>query len=225
MVNTKKTILVVEDEPHLLQYNERKLTRGGFFVYTASTMKKARETIENQNIDLIVLDVMLPDGSGFDLCKEVKSVMDIPILFLTGKTQTHEKVMGLEGGGDYYMVKPYDFDELLAVVKSLLRRFDKTNIVSVGEILLDIEKLTATYRGEDLLLTPKEFNLLYVLSQHQTSPITAEELYAKCWSGMQEGYNSSLLWTQLSRLRKKLENEGLFYITNIRNKGYCIEIK
>ncbi len=122
MQSTVKTILVVEDDTNLLLYNEKKLIRGGYQVYTAQTLDQARKVFMQHEIDLIVLDVMLPDGSGVDFCSEVKEKKDVIVLFLSGKVQIEDKITGLNSGGDYYLAKPYDFDELLAVVKSLLRR-------------------------------------------------------------------------------------------------------
>ncbi len=227
MNNYAKTVLVVEDDPYLLLLNKKKLTRGGYNVLCANSIEQARAELGNRAVDLIVLDVMLPDGSGFDFCKEVKQNINnnIIILFLTGKTQTSEKINGLNIGGDYYLTKPYDLNELLAIVSSLLRRLSSTNCLEFGRLSLYIEKMVATVDGKDLLLTPKEYSLLYVLAKNYNTYITAEELFAKCWPNSEIPYSASLLWAQLSRLRKKLEKEGVHYITNERNKGYILEIK
>ncbi len=215
----------MEDEPNLLEYSRRKLIRGGHNVLSASTLAEARKVLCDSNIDLVVLDIMLPDGNGLDLCREIKASSDISVLFLTGKTQISDRVAGLDGGGDYYMVKPYDLDEFLSVVNSLLRRSVRHNFKEVGGISLDFEKMTASVKGRDLMLTPKEFTLLGVLVRHQNTPISATELYDKCWPNSENSYNNSMLWAQLSRLRKKLESAGLYYITSVRNQGYCLEIK
>ncbi len=215
----------MEDEPNLLEFNRRKLVRGGHNVLTASTLAEARAKIAHSDIDLVVLDVMLPDGNGLDLCREIKDSSDILVLFLTGKTQVVDRIAGLDGGGDYYLVKPYDLDEFLSVVNSLLRRSVRHNLLEVGGISLDFENMTASVKGRDLMLTPKEFTLLGVLLNHQNTPISASELYEKCWPNSENSYNNSMLWAQLSRLRKKLESSGLYYITSVRNQGYCLEIK
>ncbi len=226
MIETSKgNVLIVEDEPSLLKYTARKLSRGGYKVLMASSIAEARRKIESAPVDLAVLDIMLPDGSGLDFCAEIKAKKDVMVLFLTGKTQIQDRITGLDTGGDYYMVKPFDLDEMQSVVNSLFRRRSGSGSLQAGSIRLDMESMTATVKGVDLLLTPKEFTLLHVLVKHRDMPITAEELFHKCWPSNENEYSRSLLWAQLSRLRKKLESAGVFYITSIRNIGYCLEIK
>ncbi len=223
MDNYKSTVLIVEDNADILELNKRKLTRSGLNVLTSTNLAQARVCLDKYNVDLIILDVMLPDGNGFDFCKEVKQKNDIFILFLTGKTQTEDKLIGLNGGGDYYLTKPYDFDEFVAVVKSLLRRKNSDEI-KIGSLCINRSIMIATVQGVDLILSPKEFTLLTVLAANINSPLSSEELCKKCWQYNDTSNTDSILWTSLSRLRKKLEPYDFIHITNIRNKGYVLEV-
>ncbi len=218
------TILIVEDNQSILELNSKKLLRHGFNVLPAKNLSQARKFLSSNNIDLIVLDVMLPDGNGFDFCKEVKAKNEILVLFLTGKTQIKDKITGLDGGGDYYLTKPYDFDEFVSVVKSMLRR-KISDEIKVGDLTLNLSSRIATFKGIDLHLAPKEFALLNVLSRNLSTPLSADELCQKCWNYSDTSNTSSMLWTHLSRLRKKIEVHEGIYISNIRNKGYVLEIK
>ncbi len=225
MINDNNTILIVEDDPELLNLNRKKLIRSGYNVVCATSIKQARNELKKHLFSIIILDVMLPDGSGFDFCKEVKRNNDVAVLFLTGKVQIDDKITGLDGGGDYYLVKPCDPNELLAVVSSLLRRIKTSSVLRIGKLCLHIEKMAATVDNKDLLLTPKEFTLLYVLAKNHNTHLKADVLSEKCWPNSEAIYSTNLLWAQLSRLRKKLENEGLFYINNVRNKGYILIVQ
>ncbi len=225
MSNSMYNILLVEDEENILRFNSRKLIRLGYTVFTATTLSQARKVIDKAQIDLAILDVMLPDGSGFDLCKEIKSKSDTLVLFLSGKAQIVDKIEGLNDGGDYYLTKPYDYDEFVAVVESLLRRVKNSDTIKVGALSIDTVKMIAMVKDKDLLLTPKEFAILHVLIINRGDAITAEELYNKCWISKDAQYSNGVLWAQLSRLRKKLENAGVFYISHQRNKGYVLEVR
>ncbi len=227
-MSDKKMILVVEDDVQMLGFNERKLRRAGYTVVTAQSIAEALEKFNENIFDLMVLDVMLPDGSGFDLCKKIRLTSDSPILFLTGKTQTEDKVTGLLGGGDYYMTKPYDFDELVAVVKTLLRRVEKNDsanidvdIITYKDLTLNKLTLIASANNTDLLLTPKEFSLLMVLAKNIDNPICAKDLYENAFS-VPFHDDIRTLWTHLSRLRKKLEANSDIIIQNDRSTGYSL---
>ncbi len=228
----KIQILLVEDDINVSGFNERKLRRTGYDVLTAETLAEARHHLKDNRPDLIVLDVMLPDGSGFDLCTEIRKTMTVPVLFLTGKTQIADKIEGLNGGGDYYMTKPYDFDEFTAVVASLLRRAERpstsqaptgaTESISQGSLVLDTVSNSAMVEGKDLLLTPKEFALLSLLVQNMGKSLTGEFLYEKVWN-VPMASDGRALWAQLSRLRKKLEATAKIILHNDRNTGYYLE--
>ncbi len=224
-------ILLVEDDKRILGFNERKLKRNGYEVLVAENIASARVILQTNTPDLMVLDVMLPDGSGFDFCKEIRMNNNIPVVFLTGKTQLEDKMEGLMGGGDYYLTKPYDMNELLAVIQSQLRRIqlyspklNERNSINFVDLLLDTNTIVAMANGEDLILTPKEFTILLSLIQRNGEPIEPQELYEKVWNApMAE--DSKALAMQVSRLRKKLEEMSRVTIQRDRDKGYYLNIR
>ncbi len=225
-------ILIVEDEVEMLGFASRKLKRSGYEVSGAETLKDAKNLFYKNKYDLIILDAMLPDGTGFDFCQEVRKSSDIPILFLTGKTQLTDRVAGLDAGCDYYMTKPYDFEELVGVSGSLISRKNRavteeltssnSKSMRLGPLELDLVMATATVDGEILYLTRKEFSLLVILVEYVNQPVRSEILYEKAWN-LPMNNNGGALWAQLSRLRKKLEKYRVFELVNDRIHGYCLE--
>ncbi len=225
-------ILIVEDEVEMLGFASRKLKRSGYDVSGAETLKDARNLFSKNEYDLIILDAMLPDGTGFEFCQEVRHTSDVPILFLTGKTQVTDKVAGLNAGCDYYMTKPYDFEELVGVSGSLIERKNRavtdemtsknSKSMKLGPLELDLKMAAATVDGEILYLTRKEFSLLVILVEYVNQPVSSETLYEKAWN-LPMNNNGGALWAQLSRLRKKLEKYRVFELVNDRTHGYCLE--
>jgi DNA-binding response OmpR family regulator len=147
MGQTAATILIVEDEPEVLDINARMLKRRGYDILTASSVEESYRCLASVTPDMLILDVMLPDGSGYDICQQFRLKSDNPVIFLTGKTKSSDKVEGLGYGGDYYLTKPYSFDELLAVAERLLSRYFKTKEkherlewITKRSVTLDIQK-------------------------------------------------------------------------------------
>ena len=161
-------ILVIEDEPDIRKTLEYNLAREGFIVSTAGSLKKAKNILENPNFSLILLDLMLPDGSGLDLCRELKSnsaLKEIPIIILTAKDDEVDKVVGFELGADDYVTKPFSVRELILRVKAVLKRNQKTATPlkinrSFGSLVMDIESHEVFIDDEEITLTALEFKLL-----------------------------------------------------------------
>lgn len=225
----KPVILLVEDDEELLRLNQRKLARRGYEVCTAATATAADAAFDGRPPDLVVLDVMLPDGDGYELCVRFRSRSDAPVLFLTGKDSTESKVTGLGVGGDYYLTKPYLFEEFLAVVEMLLRRERLARerqraltLLVKGPLTLEIPKGRALIDGRDVNLSHKEFLILLTLVQNEGKSISGEQLYEAAWEkGATD--NSQALRSHVSRLRKKLDmdNTDAFDIVVTYGKGYC----
>ena len=170
---------MVEDETDVLRINARMLTHRGYTVYTAENCRQAYEKLTEPTPDLLILDIMLPDGSGYDICERFRSTSDHPVIFLTGKGETCDKVEGLGHGGDYYLTKPYDPDELLAVADRLIKRHLQTKqkheqltTIVKGALALDIPRTRATVNGVDAGLTVKEFALLLLLVQSEDKDVS-----------------------------------------------------
>ena len=216
-------ILLVEDNEQIQRGNERMLKRRGYTVTTALTLAEARTRLEEQMPDAIVLDIMLPDGSGLDFMRELRrsphDKSNIPILLLTGLTTPEDIIRGLSEGGDDYLAKPYDFGVLLARIEALLRRagqFPKT--LTKDSLQLDIISNRAFLDGSDILLSPKEFALLLLMVQNEGRLLTAASLYEAIWK-LPLDADTSVIRTAVSRLRQKLGCD--FSIENDKQeKGY-----
>jgi len=221
-------ILIVEDDKELARLNARFLKRQGYEVIIAYNAAEARSLFRENSPGLLVLDIGLPDGDGLSLCEEFRRDTDAPVLFLTGKTETGDKVMGLRKGGDYYLTKPYDSNEFLAVVQSLLRREEQTqkkiaevSVIQRGPLTLKLQESKVFINGHDAELTPKEFAVLLILVQNEDKELTYETIYEHVW-GTAMNNDSSALRQQISRLKKKLDedNTDSFSILNDHGKGY-----
>jgi len=215
-------ILLVEDNGQILHGNQRMLRRRGYDVATALTLYEARERLREAAPDAIVLDIMLPDGSGLDFMREIRRESNLPILLLTGLTTPDDIIRGLNEGGDDYLTKPYDFGVLLARVEALLRRAGRfPDTVRKGPLQLDIMSGRALMRGEDLLLTHKDFALLLLFTQNEGRAMRAEYLYEKLWKTPMES-DTQAVKSAVSRLRKKLAGSG-YSISVRRGEGYLFE--
>lgn len=217
-------ILLVEDNEKILHGNKRLLEWEGYNVDAVSTLREARTMIGGKRPDVIVLDIMLPDGNGLDFISELrKSVRSsIPILLLTGLITQDDIVRGLKAGGDDYITKPYDFTEMLARIEALLRRAGWVPETLVrGRLTLDVAAGVAFLDGTDLLLTKKEFALLMIFVQNPDRFIGGEYLYEKVWKAPLMG-DSQAIRKMICRLRDKLVNSG-WCIRWSRGEGYCFE--
>lgn len=212
-------ILLVEDNEQILSGNKRMLNRRGYGVMTALTLSDARNRMREADPDAVVLDIMLPDGSGLDFMHELRQSSDIPILLLTGLTTPEDIIRGLTEGGDDYLTKPYDFGVLLARIEALLRRAGRMPVVlQKGPLRLDVVAGQAQLNSEDLLLTQKDFALLLFFTQNEDKVISAEHLYEKVWKAPMND-NSQAIKSAISRLRKKISGSG-YTISSLRNEGY-----
>jgi len=228
MHENKSLIMIVEDDEDMAQLNARLLRRHGYGVLVAFTAADARTIAADSRPDMFVLDIELPDGNGLSLCREFRRSTDAPVLFLTGRAETPDKVTGLRNGGDYYLTKPYDKNEFLAIIQSLLRRMEQTrkNIddaftINRGSITLKVSERKAYVDGRDAGLTPKEFAVLLILIQNEDIEVPYETIYERVW-GMAMNNDVNALRQQILRLRKKLneENTDGFSIVNGHRKGY-----
>ena len=223
---TGKKILLVEDNEEIMYGNIRMFELEGYTALAAPTLSDARASISEHRPDVIVLDIMLPDGSGLKFMQELRESENsaIPVLLLTGLTTKEDILRGLKSGGDDYLTKPYDFDELLARVEALLRRSARVpEVMTKGRLSLDVTADVATLDGTDLLLTQKEFALLLVFIQNENRCIGAKYLYEKVWKASLSN-DSNALKTTINRLRTKIEGSG-WSIDWSRGEGYCFEIE
>ena len=221
-----KLILLIEDNKKIMQGNKQLFDWEGYDTACALTLEEARSSINERSPDAIVLDIMLPDGSGLKFIQELRESKNsgIPILILTGLGEKEDVVRGLKSGGDDYLTKPYDFPVLLARVEALLRRAVRIpEVVSKDRFTLDVTADAAMLDGVDLQLAQKEFALLLIFIQNGEHYISGEYLYEKVWKTSMAG-DSNALKNAISRLRTKITGSG-WRIGWSRGEGYIFEME
>ena len=197
-------ILLVEDEEAVLALNKRHLEKAGYEVLLARSVKEAENVIWEYPPDLIILDIMLPDGSGLDLCKKIRSISTAPVLFLSCLADNSDIVRGLEHGGDDYLPKPYSMDIFLARVAALLRRSKSpVGIVELPPLRINLSNGRVTLEKEEIALSQKELQLLAFLATHAGCEFSSAELYQTIW-GEPADTSTGTVKAHISRLRAKL---------------------
>lgn len=178
------------------------------------------ESLKNENVDLLILDIMLPEKDGIEILKEVREFSDIPIIMLTAKNDEYDKVLGLESGADDYITKPFSILELISRIKAVLRRSEKKDSehLSYKNIRVNIKKRTAKIDGEKIDLTYKEFEMLLLFLSNIGNVITREDFLLKIWGYDYEG-ETRTVDVHIASLRNKLKSAGL-HIKTVRNLGY-----
>ncbi len=229
-MNEKIRILIVEDEPTILEFLKTGLSYEGYAITIAGDGKRAREYIlkeeknPSEKADLIILDLMLPDTDGLSICKYLRERGDKrPIIILTAKTSTEDKITGLDTGADDYITKPFSFDELLARIRVQLRRIGKsTNKIELqsGNITLNTETKEVTHHGIPLHLTPTEFSLLELFMQHPKRVFSRETLLNRIF-GYEYPAETNIIDVHISHLREKLGDKPPKLIRTIYGSGYA----
>lgn len=178
------------------------------------------ESLKNENVDLLILDIMLPEKDGIEILKEVREFSDIPIIMLTAKNDEYDKVLGLESGADDYITKPFSILELISRIKAVLRRSEKKDSehLSYKNIRVNIKKRTAKIDGEKIDLTYKEFEMLLLFLSNIGNVITREDFLLKIWGYDYEG-ETRTVDVHIASLRNKLKSAGI-HIKTVRNLGY-----
>ena len=221
-------ILIVEDEPGLAESVRYALETEGFEVMVASTGLNGLDLARTSSPDLVLLDLMLPEMSGLDVCRQIRSSSDVPIIMLTAKDSEADKVTGLELGADDYMTKPFSMRELIARVRAHLRRAAKTGVLAEsneilrgGPIELDIDAHVARVAGDEVELRPKEFELLESLMRRKNRLAARHALIDEVWGPSYFG-DTKTLDVHIKRLREKLESDSSkpVHIVTVRGLGY-----
>ena len=223
-------ILIVEDEESVLDPLELLLTKEGFSIETARDGREALEKFAKTNPDLILLDLMLPEISGTEVCRQIRLKSQVPIIMLTAKDTEVDKVVGLELGADDYVVKPYSKAELVARIKAVLRRqgSDSTNepsgSISAGPVVIDVERHQVSINDQLISLPLKEFELLEFLVRNSGRVLTRTQLIDRIWGSDYFG-DTKTLDVHVKRLRAKIEKDPAnpVYIQTIRGLGYKFE--
>ena len=223
------TVLVVEDDNIIREGLQISLRQDGYDVLTAATKKEALDTISgNQMIDIFLLDVMLPDGDGYTICREIRKKSDAPILFLTACDDEVHTVLALEQGADDYIAKPFRIRELLARMKAIFRRVGRDVVqqsrIAIGDTELDLQAGKVYRNQKNIELTAMEYRLLLIFVNHRGQTLSRKQLLTDIWDEAGDFVNDNTLTVYIKRLREKLGDfEGQPLIQTVRGIGYRME--
>ncbi|EES48972.1 response regulator transcription factor [Clostridium botulinum] len=231
-------ILIVDDEIEILKLLETVLKKEGFnSVYTAKTLKEGLAEFNRVKPELVILDIMLPDGDGYEICKDIRSKSNVPILFLSAKTEELDKILGFAIGGDDYITKPFSPKEVAFRVKAHLRRVNYNNenlnennteekIIKFGPYVLNESRAELIKNGKIIELTAKELKILSLLAHNQNQIISKEKLWDKVWGEDYFGFDNTIM-VHIRKLREKIEDDSSNpqYILTVRGLGYKLSVK
>ncbi len=227
-------VLVVDDEPEIADLVELYLKNENYRVYKFYDSSAALNCIEQQELDLVILDIMLPNMDGFSLCQKIREQHTYPIIMLTAKDSETDKITGLTLGADDYLAKPFQPLELVARVKAQLRRYKKysrivdetnDNIITNGGLIIDVAAHEVTLNEKCLSLTPTEFTILRILCEQEGKVVSSEQLFHEIWSDEYYSKNNNTIAVHIRHLREKLGDtqDNPRYIKTVWGVGYKIE--
>lgn len=217
-------ILFVEDNESIILGVSYLLREEGYEVFVARTMSTALAFMEREEFDLALLDVSLPDGNGFQLCKRIKENTQTPIVFLTAKEEEESVVRGFDLGADDYIIKPFRNRELISRIKNALRKNKKESAVFCCQgIKLDTQTSRVTRGEEEIFLTKLEYRILYIMMSAPGKLFTREEILANIWDAAGNFVNDNTLSVTIKRIREKLGDKNGDIIKTVRGMGYRIE--
>lgn len=226
----KKQILVVEDEQQILHFLQRGLVYKGFEVVTATSGEDALAKVSETSPDLVLLDIMLPDFDGIEVCRYLRSIGNttLPILMLTAKDERTDKIVGLESGADDYITKPFDFEELVARIRAVLRRVESTQHQSekleVGDLVIDTTDHTVRRGGQLIELTKREYDLLELLAQNAGHVLTKGRIFERVW-GYDNEAGLEVIKVYVNYIRAKLNVGGKADLIHaVRGVGYVLKV-
>lgn len=223
-------ILIVDDDTNINELIRLYLDKEGFQTISAFNGKEAISKFNSENPSLIILDIMMPEIDGWQVCREIRRTSNVPIIMLTAKGETFDKVLGLELGADDYMVKPFETKELVARVKAVLRRFenkeeDKREEISYTNISVNLTNYELKLNDRIIEIPPKELELLFFLASNPNRVFTREQLLEEVW-GFDYFGDSRTVDVHIKRLREKLEGiEGNWQLKTVWGVGYKFEVR
>ena len=229
-MSAKTKILIVDDDEHISELISLYLIRDGYDTREVHDGKSAVEEFKSYNPDLIMLDRMLPAMDGYEVCKEIRKTSNVPIIMLTAKGDTIDKVLGLELGADDYIVKPFEPKEMTARVKAVLRRFEtgkskeSSKILTFDNLEINTENYTVKYHGEPLNFPPKEFELLCFLAKSPNQVFTRDQLLDKIW-GYEYIGDTRTVDVHIKRIREKFDKKDNWSVKTVWGVGYKFEME
>lgn len=217
-----KSILIVEDNEVIVKGLRYLLEQEKFKVSVCKNAKETMDAVGKQDIDLVVLDITLPDGDGFELCKYIKQYTDIPIIFLTAKDEEQDVVKGFDLGAEDYIIKPFRNRELLSRINNVLRRFSReSNEILYKKIRINLDEKSVYIDNKNVEFTALEFKILVLLFTNIGKTITREQILEKIWDVAGNFVNDNTLTVYIKRIRDKLEEAD--YIKTIKGIGYQVK--
>lgn len=197
-------ILIVEDEQNLARFIELELKHEDYNVDIEYDGRTGLDKALNKSYDLIILDLMLPNINGLEICRQIRQEQSTPIIIITAKGETYDKVAGLDYGADDYIVKPFDIEELLARIRAILRRQPQKNVIDINGIIIDKDAFKVTVDGTQLELTKTEYDLLYVLAENRNHVMHREQILDHVW-GFNSEVETNVVDVYIRYLRNKLK--------------------
>ncbi|MCT4544884.1 MAG: response regulator transcription factor [Vallitalea sp.] len=227
-METKQKILIVDDDPNITELISLYLNKEGYQTKLIHNGNDAVKAFQSYAPNLVILDLMLPGMDGYDICKEIRKISNIPIIMLTAKGETFDKILGLELGADDYMVKPFDTKELTARVKAVLRRYqpwdDKNKQVVVPNLTINLSNYSVIYYNDKIEMPPKELELLYFLASNSNQVFTREQLLDRIW-GYEYIGDTRTVDVHVKRIREKIKETDYWGIKTVWGIGYKFEVK
>ena len=222
----KSKIMVVDDEMHIRELVRFYLDKAGFDTIEAANAEEALDIVENQYIDLAVVDIMMPGMDGFELVEQMRQYREFPVIMLTAKSQSKDKLRGFSLGIDDYVTKPFDPDELMARVKTILKRYsiNSSNVVKIGDVIFDGCKYEVRYQDQIIHLPLKQFELAFELAKNPNQIFTREQLIEKIWGMDYDGFDRTVD-VHIKRIRENLGHLPGFKVVTVRGLGYKIEVE
>lgn len=222
----KSKIMVVDDEMHIRELVRFYLDKAGFDTIEAANAEEALDIVENQYIDLAVVDIMMPGMDGFELVEQMRQYREFPVIMLTAKSQSKDKLRGFSLGIDDYVTKPFDLDELMARVKTILKRYsiNSSNVVKIGDVIFDGDKYEVRYQDQIIHLPLKQFELAFELAKNPNQIFTREQLIEKIWGMDYDGFDRTVD-VHIKRIRENLGHLPGFKVVTVRGLGYKIEVE
>lgn len=218
----RNKILLVEDNEIIVKGLVYSLSKEGFETNIAYNAQEAESKIESNVYDIIILDVMLPDGNGFELCKHIKENKDIPIIFLTAKDDEKDVVNGFNLGADDYVIKPFRTMELISRIYNVLRRYNKDkNVIEIGQVRIDLEANRVYVDNKEVEFTALEYKILVLLYTNAGKTVTREKILDKIWDVAGNFVNDNTLTVYVKRIRDKLGKSDV--IKTIKGIGYRVD--
>lgn len=221
-------VLIVDDDENISEVIKMYLENSGYDTKVSHNGREAQEFFTQYKPDLVLLDIMLPSVDGIDVLKWIRKQSEIPVIMLTAKGETFDKVLGLELGADDYIVKPFEPKEMVARVKAVLRRYNVENedkeVLKFPDLTIDINSYNVTFKGEDIKMPPKEFELLYFLASNKNRVFTREQLLCEVWGYDYPG-DSRTVDVHIKRLREKLHGGSNWELETVWGVGYKFEVK